>query len=65
MRDQRGKRIFAMGKGSKRRPRAVSRDQFDKNWERVFGNKPGKPDSWNKALLRDAGAVKRIKQRGK
>gem|GEM_PF-5684440 len=54
-----------MGKGSKRRPRAVSRDQFDKNWERVFGNKPGKPDSWNKALLRDAGAVKRIKQRGK
>jgi len=38
-----------MSKGSKRRPRAVSREQFDKNWARVFGkgssSKPGKPDS--------------------
>ena len=27
------------GKGDKRRPSSVSKDQFDENWERIFGGK--------------------------
>ena len=30
------------GKGSKRRPQQVSRDIFEKNWERIFGKKNNK-----------------------
>ncbi len=26
------------GKGSKRRPRLISRDEFDTNWETIFGS---------------------------
>lgn len=28
------------GKGDKRRPSSVSKDQFDENWERIFGSEP-------------------------
>ena len=38
-----------MSKGSKRRPRHVKQNQFDDNWDKVFGkkqpNKPEKTDS--------------------
>ena len=27
------------GKGSKRRPKIVDQETFDKNWERIFGKK--------------------------
>jgi hypothetical protein len=29
----------ANGKGSKRRPCQVSREEFEKNWDRIFGKK--------------------------
>jgi len=31
--------FFMNGKGSKRRPRIVSQETFNKNWERIFGKK--------------------------
>jgi hypothetical protein len=32
-----------MGKGSRRRPCLVSREQFERNWERAFGRKEKQP----------------------
>ena len=28
-----------MGKGSKRRPMKIKREEFNENWDRIFGNK--------------------------
>lgn len=28
-----------MSKGSKQRPLSVSKEQFDENWDRIFGSK--------------------------
>lgn len=28
-----------MSKGSKQRPKNIKQDQFDKNWEKIFGKK--------------------------
>ncbi len=28
-----------MSKGSKRRPKKVKQEQFDKNWQQIFGKK--------------------------
>ena len=33
-----------MGKGSKVRPRQVSRKQFEENWDRIFGKREDRPD---------------------
>jgi len=31
-----------MSKGSKRRPSQINKDQFEKNWEKIFGSKEKK-----------------------
>lgn len=31
-----------MGKGSKARPYSIPKEEFDSNWERIFGNKEKK-----------------------
>ena len=28
-----------MSKGSKQRPKKISKEQFDKNWDKIFGKK--------------------------
>ena len=28
-----------MGKGSKRRPKVISQEQFEDNWQKIFGRK--------------------------
>ena len=28
-----------MGKGSKQRPRGISKEQFEENWNKIFGRK--------------------------
>lgn len=33
------KRFMTMSKGSKQRPRRVDDEEFEKNWEKVFGSK--------------------------
>jgi hypothetical protein len=36
------------GKGSSPRPYSVPKDQFDKNWEQVFGKKDQQTDTQQK-----------------
>jgi hypothetical protein len=31
-----------MGKGSKQRPSQISKEDFNKNWDKIFGNKEKK-----------------------
>lgn len=38
---------FMNGKGSKRRPKSVSQEIFDKNWEKIFGKKKEEKDKKN------------------
>lgn len=35
-----------MSKGSKQRPRDVSKEQFESNWEKAFGKNKQVPQEW-------------------
>ena len=36
-----GRETIMNGKGDKRRPMSVTREEFEANWEAAFGPKPG------------------------
>ena len=43
-----------MGKGSKQRPRAVSKSRFDKNYEAIFGKRKSDADQREEQCERDS-----------
>ncbi len=44
-----------MGKGSRPRPYSVTSQEFDKAWDRIFGNKDGKARQTDKVHGQDSG----------
>lgn len=34
---------MSAGKGDKRRPSTISREEFEKRWNKIFKNKPSRP----------------------